>query len=71
MKKSKLSSIIFVLVGAFMIYWAETHSPKDVGQVIGNVVSGSYTMSETGYYISLVAGIAVAVYGVFTFVKSK
>jgi hypothetical protein len=71
MKKNKLSAIIIVLVGAFMIYWAETHSPKDVGQVVGNFVTGSYTMSETGYYISLVAGIAVALYGVYTFVKSK
>ena len=72
MNKSKQTGVIGVLVGAFMIYWAITHSPKaGIGQIAGNALSGSYTMSETWYYVSLAAGIAVAAFGLFKFLKGK
>ncbi|MEN8250252.1 MAG: DUF3185 family protein [Bacteroidota bacterium] len=70
MKKEKLQAIIFILVGAFFIYWAQTHSPKaGIGNMIGNELSGSYTMNETWYYLTLVIGAALAIVGVVRFVK--
>ncbi len=71
MKKGKLQGIIFGLIGAFVIYWAQTHSPKaKLGQIIGNELSGSYNMSETSYYLSLAVGIGLVAYGLFRLVKS-
>lgn len=69
MKKNIKSGLIFLLVGAFFIYWAETHSPKKLGQAIGNVFSGSYTMDETSYYICLIIGIAAALFGILKFIR--
>lgn len=70
MKKSTQTTVIIALVGAFIVYWAQTHSPKgSLGQIVGNELSGSYTMSESSYYISLIAGIALVVYGIYKFVK--
>lgn len=70
MKKNILQAIIFILVGAFFIYWAQAHSPKaGVGRMIGNELSGSYTMSENWYYISLVIGAGLAVVGIKKFMK--
>ncbi|MEQ9404583.1 MAG: hypothetical protein RIM99_13410 [Cyclobacteriaceae bacterium] len=70
MKKNKQTGTILALIGAFVIYWAQTHSPKaKPGQIVGNELSGSYTMSETSYYISLIAGIVLAVYGIYKIVK--
>ncbi|MEP5611809.1 MAG: hypothetical protein ABJP45_06140 [Cyclobacteriaceae bacterium] len=71
MNKSKQTGIIMVLIGAFTVYWAQSHSPKDLGQIVGNELSGSYTMSETWYYISLIAGIAVIVYGISKIIKGR
>lgn len=59
-----------IALGIFIIYWAESHSPKDVGQVIGNAFSGSYTMSEPWYYVSLGVGILIGVLGVLRTYKS-
>ena len=64
MKNNIKTGIISLLVGAFFIYWAETHSPKKLGQAIGNAFSGSYTMDETSYYICLAIGVLVAIFGV-------
>ena len=70
MKKNQLQAIIYVLIGAFFIYWAQTHSPKaGLGKVIGNELSGSYTMSETWYYITLFAGIAIGTIGIIRFFR--
>jgi hypothetical protein len=70
MKKSKQTGIVIGLIGAFVIYWAYAHSPiAGFGKIAGNAMSGSYTMSETWYYVSLALGIGVAVYGVYKFVK--
>ena len=72
MNKSKQTGIILALIGAFMLYWAQSHSPKaKLGQIVGNELSGSYTMSETWYYISLVLGAVVAIYGVYKFITGK
>ena len=50
MKKGKVMGIVLILVGAFTVYWAQTHSPQaGVGQIVGNALSGSYTMSEGSY----------------------
>ena len=57
MKNNILKAIIYLIIGAFVIYWAIDHSPKaNLGQIIGNEISGSYTMSETWYYVSLGIG---------------
>ena len=72
MKKGKLQGIITALVGAFVIYWAYAHSPKaGLGKIVGNELSGSYTMSEIWYYISLALGIVIAVFGVYKFLTGK
>jgi hypothetical protein len=72
MKKSRQIPLVVIALGAFTIYWAQTHSPKaGVGQIMGNAISGSYTMSETNYYICLGLGIALAAFGVYRFVTSK
>ena len=72
MNKNKLTAVIFMLVGAFMIYWAQTHSPTaKIGQIVGNELSGSYTMSETWYYISLILSVGVIGYGAYKFFTGK
>lgn len=69
MKKNIKSAILYLLIGGFFIYWAETHSPKKIGQAIGNAFSGSYTMDETSYYICLGVGIAICVFGVLKLIR--
>lgn len=70
MKKGKQVAIIIILIGVFVIYWAQTHSPNaKFGQIVGNQLSGSYTMGEAGYYFSLILGIGVLVLGIYRFVK--
>lgn len=69
MKKNIKTGTIYLLVGAFFIYWAETHSPKKLGQAIGNAFSGSYTMDETSYYICFGAGILICVMGVLKLIR--
>lgn len=70
MKPGLIRGIVLIALGIFLIYWAQTHSPKDFGQVIGNAVSGSYTLSEPWYYVCLGAGILVGVVGVLRTYKS-
>lgn len=70
MKKGFLEGIIFTAAGIFLIYWAQTHSPRNLGQVIGNSLKGSYSMSETWYYICLGLGILVGIVGVLRTYKS-
>lgn len=65
-----IRGILLILVGIFLIYWAQTHSPKDLGQVIGNGLSGSYTLSEPWYYACLGGGIVVGILGILRTYKS-
>ncbi|HNP20113.1 MAG TPA: hypothetical protein PKL31_16865 [Fulvivirga sp.] len=52
-----LKYIILLAIGIFIIYWAMEHSPEaGLGQKISNELSGSYTMSEPWYYVSLTLG---------------
>ncbi len=70
MKKGKVIGIVLILVGAFTIYWAQTHSPQaGVGQIIGNALSGSYTMSEGSYYFTLVIGATLGLFGLYKLIK--
>lgn len=70
MKKHVLQALIYILIGAFFIYWAQDHSPKSgLGKIVGNELSGSYTMNETSYYITLAIGAALAVMGITKFIK--
>lgn len=72
MKKEKLIGIIITLVGIFMIYWTQSHSPNaKLGKIIGNQLSGSYTMSEPGYYVSLLLSVGVVAFGLYKFIKGK
>lgn len=64
MSKNIKSGLIHLVLGGFFIFWAETHSPKKLGQAIGNAFSGSYTMDETSYYICLTIGVVIALLGV-------
>ncbi|MFY0626230.1 MAG: hypothetical protein JXR07_08050 [Reichenbachiella sp.] len=66
----KLQNIIITILGAFTIYWAQMHSPKaGIGQISKNFFSGSYTMSQNWYYVSLGLGIVVTVYGLLKIFK--
>lgn len=65
-----LKGILILAVGIFLVYWAESHSPKNLGKMIGNELSGSYTLSETWYYICLGAGILVGIVGVLKTFRS-
>lgn len=70
MKTGMIRGIVMILVGLFLIYWAESHSPKDFGTVLSNTFSDSYTLSEPWYYVCLGAGILVGVIGVLRTYKS-
>ena len=72
MKKSQQIGILLTIIGAFCIYWTYNHSPNaDIGKKIGNFVSGSYTMSPTGYYLSLALGIGLVIWGIMKLVRGK
>jgi hypothetical protein len=67
-----LRGIVLLLVGGFIIYWAMEHSPKSgLGQIIGNELDGSYTMSETWYYISMILGAGIAGTGLMKIYKGR
>lgn len=71
MKSGLVRGLVLIAVGAFVIYWAVTHSPKGgIGQIVSNEISGSYTMGEGTYYASLVVGTVLAVLGVLRTYKS-
>ncbi|MEQ9303750.1 MAG: hypothetical protein RJQ14_07525 [Marinoscillum sp.] len=70
MKNGMIRGVAITAVGIFLVYWAQSHSPKDFGQVVGNAVSGGYTMSETWYYICMGLGILVGIIGVIRIFKS-
>ncbi|MEO9802422.1 MAG: hypothetical protein ABJF04_04205 [Reichenbachiella sp.] len=69
MQKHVKTGLASLAIGVFFIYWAQTHSPKSLRKVIGNAFSGSYTMSETSYYICLGIGIVIGVYGILKLIK--
>ena len=70
MKKNKLVALFLVFLGGFTIYWSQTHSPRaGLGQIIGNELSGSYTMNETQYYICLGLGIVLCIIGLLRLVR--
>lgn len=65
-----LNSIIILSVGLFIIYWAQAHSPEaGIGEILANEISGSYTMSTTWYYISMVAGTLIGIVGLLKLYK--
>ncbi|MEP2773711.1 MAG: hypothetical protein ABJH05_16275 [Fulvivirga sp.] len=65
-----LKSLLTLAIGLFIIYWAQSHSPEaGVGDIISNELSGSYTMSSTWYYISMVAGSVITIFGVLKLYK--
>ena len=67
-----LRGIVLLLIGGFIIYWAMEHSPKaGIGQVLSNEFSGSYTMSETWYYVSMFIGAAIAGTGLLKIYKGR
>jgi len=65
-----LKSLLTLAIGLFIIYWAQSHSPEaGVGEIISNELSGSYTMSSTWYYISMVAGSVITIFGILRLYK--
>ncbi len=72
MKSGMIRGLVLLGLGAFIVYWAITHSPKaGLGQIVTNELSGSYTMGETAYYASLVVGTIIGVLGVVRLFKSS
>lgn len=70
MKKGLLSGILLIAIGIFLVYWAQTHSPKNLGKMIENTLTGSYTLSEPWYYVCLGAGIILGIVGTLRTYKS-
>ena len=70
MKSTLWRGLLLLAIGIFLIYWAQSHSPKDFGNVLGNAISGSYTLSEPWYYVCLGLGIVVGIVGVLRTFKS-
>ena len=69
--KNLIVGIILIALGAFIIYWAQTHSPNaGIGKMITNELSGSYTMSETWYYVSMVGGTVIGIIGILRAFKA-
>jgi hypothetical protein len=69
-KPGLIRGIALIAIGVFFIYWAQTHSPQTLGKVISNELSGSYTLSEPWYYITLGIGIIVGIVGLLRTYKS-
>jgi len=63
MKSTLIKGIIFLAVGAFCLFWTQTHSPANVGEQLLRKASGSYSLSEPWYYASLALGAILVVYG--------
>lgn len=71
-KQESLKGLIIALIGIFFIYWAQTHSPKaGLGKMISNELSGSYTLSENWFYITMIFGVAATVLGLFKIYKNS
>lgn len=70
MKGGMIRGVVMIAVGIFLIYWAQSHSPKDFGRVIGNAVSGGYTLSEPWYYACFGVGLLVGIVGILRTYKS-
>ncbi|MEQ8365015.1 MAG: DUF3185 family protein [Cyclobacteriaceae bacterium] len=71
MKNSGLiRGVVLMAIGIFLVYWAQSHSPKSLGKVIGNEFSGSYTLPEHWYYICLGGGVIIGILGVLRAYKS-
>lgn len=66
-----LKAIILLLVGVFILYWVQSHSPNaGIGKMISNELSGSYTMDEGWYYISMLLGSIITVIGTLRLYKA-
>lgn len=62
--KNLLIGVVLLVLGVFIIYWAQTHAPNaSIGSKISNKLAGSYNMGETSYYLSLIVGGIAAVFG--------
>ena len=67
-----IKGVIFILLGIFVLYWSQTHSPNaGMGKIISNELSGSYAMGEGWYYFSIVVGTAFAALGAIRIYKSQ
>ncbi len=68
MKSIKGLSIL--AIGAFLIYWAQTHTPnKDLLDAVNNEIIGSYALSEPMYFATLVFGGILGVLGLISLYK--
>lgn len=71
MKNSGLiRGVVLLAIGIFLIYWAQTHNPNELGKVIKNELTGSYTLPEPWYYVTLGAGILIGIIGLLRTYKS-
>ncbi len=65
MSKKIILGIVLVALGSFAIYWSIDHSPfAPLDEKVSDIFdSNAYRMSKFWYYITLVTGIIVALYG--------
>lgn len=72
MKNYMKLALVYIVIGAFFIYWALTHSPKaGLGTIIKNELSGSYTMSSNSFYLTIFVGAVAVVVGVLKLIRKK
>ena len=65
-----IRGLALIGIGIFLIYWAQTHSPNNIGKVIGNTLTGGYTLSDPWYYACLGGGILIGIVGILRTYKS-
>ncbi|PIB35935.1 hypothetical protein BFP72_11285 [Reichenbachiella sp. 5M10] len=72
MKNYMKLALLYIVIGAFFIYWAMTHSPNaSLGTIVRNEIGGSYTLSSNWYYAMLFVGAVSAVIGVWKLIVRK
>lgn len=71
MDKGKLKGILLIALGVFVLVWTYQHRPSAalVNGINGLFDDASYSMSDTWYYICLMAGAVITALGLRNLIK--
>lgn len=65
-----IKGLLLVAIGAFFIYWAQTHTPnRDLLDAVNNEIIGSYALSKPMYFATLAFGGILGVLGLIRLYK--
>ena len=65
-----IKGLLILAIGAFLIYWAQTHTPnRDLLDAVNNEIIGSYALSKPMYFITLAVGAILSVLGLMRVYK--